>query len=156
MLTHAEALIIVRTLIRQRPWRLKLGVGSFVTIEFGKPEANPSGLVRHGEWHLWLYMCNWKLKRTGKALADSQGDRTSIESVFQNLELGSVKEVRIPRSSVDLQIEFDSGVNLWTTSTSKRDKVEQWMLFTPERKCLSAFGNQSYEYAPIDESRPRK
>ena len=68
-------------------WNAKSGWGSFLTMEFGLPhleirEPSPPKpdwslrtrrsqarrlVVVHGEWHLWIYCCEWKV-HTGKKL----------------------------------------------------------------------------------------
>jgi hypothetical protein len=46
---------------------IKLGYGSFLTIDFGEPiEINiktKKGIEKftRGEWHLWIYMCAWRI-----------------------------------------------------------------------------------------------
>lgn len=125
MLSHAQVLKIVRSLIGLKPWRLKLGIGSFVTIEFGEPEASPHGRVRHGEWHLWFYMCRWKFVERGQALVDSDDERTLTQKTFENLELGYVESVLIPRTSVNLQLKRSTELLIRTTSTSSKQNVLQ-------------------------------
>ena len=47
----------------KRAWGTALGFGSFLTVEFGAPEAapDPGGPV-HGEFHLWVYCTAWRIE----------------------------------------------------------------------------------------------
>ena len=63
-------------------WNVKPGVGGFLTMEFGNPtlpvhaplptaqaEGVPRrGAVVHGEWHLWVYCCEWVVRTDGKRI----------------------------------------------------------------------------------------
>lgn len=42
-----------------KAWGARLGVGSFVTIEFGEEVKEQPSSKTHGEWHLWVYMATW-------------------------------------------------------------------------------------------------
>jgi len=55
------------------PWRVKLGVGSFLTFEFG-PRIRANHHV-HGKWHLWIYLSNWELFHRDRPLVDSDTER---------------------------------------------------------------------------------
>ena len=66
-------------------WNVKPGVGGFLTMEFGNPtlpvhallptaqaEGVPRrGAVVHGEWHLWVYCCEWVVRTDGKEIGHS-------------------------------------------------------------------------------------
>ena len=55
---------------------VKLGHGSFITIDFGENRAieisTKKGIIHRfrGEWHLWTYMCAWRLDKEGKPHID--------------------------------------------------------------------------------------
>src|SRR6202044_1321814 len=72
-------------------WDVKPGHGSFLTLEFGKPhlvvrepiaakKARSAKVRSHlarryvhvcGEWHLWIYGCDWEVRSKGKRIGDS-------------------------------------------------------------------------------------
>ena len=65
----------VASLVEKKPWRVELGVGSFVTLHFGEPrvtsERTPSGETREytfGAWHLWVYCSSWRLAAFTRSL----------------------------------------------------------------------------------------
>lgn len=82
---------LVRRLYGEPCWGVKPGVGSFLTLEFGKPNLQvrepvvatkgASASVRqtlarrqvrvHGEWHLWIYCCHWEVLSGNKRIGDS-------------------------------------------------------------------------------------
>jgi hypothetical protein len=155
MPTRAAALAIIEGVVGQTPWGLKLGHGSFVTIEFGKQQSAESSLTPHGEWHLWLYMCSWRFELEENILAASDDDRPSIEGAFKNIDLDPVIAVELGEPSVDLRVEFSGGVVLRTFSMSSAPNMTQWILFTPNKKCLTAYGDGSYEITPSDAPWPR-
>jgi hypothetical protein len=61
-------------------WGVKSGYGTFLTLEFGEPREHIFGPLKsdsknskvrellakrqvfvHGEWHLWIYCCRWRV-----------------------------------------------------------------------------------------------
>ena len=83
-------------------WQVKQGYGSFLTFEFGEPhlhirEPKPaseqaSAKVRkllarrqvtiHGDWHLWIYLCDWQILSHGQAIANSESDREVVKKAL--------------------------------------------------------------------------
>jgi hypothetical protein len=145
---------VVLKLIDQTPWGIRLGHGSFLTMEFGKPEDSRSGRFAHGEWHLWLYMCSWRIETQKQVLAGSQDHRDAIETALREVQFGSIRSINVAMPSHDLAIEFDSKAKLLVFSTSSTREQEQWMLFAPDGNCLTVFGNGTFEYTPRDQPRP--
>ncbi|NET57600.1 MAG: hypothetical protein F6K47_15995 [Symploca sp. SIO2E6] len=72
---------LIKPIISHKAWGASLGVGSFITLEFGNPL--PSSKERqktHGEWHLWIYCCAWRIEEGNEVLASSEDPRAKIES----------------------------------------------------------------------------
>jgi hypothetical protein len=121
-----------------QPWKAKLGVGSFLTFEFG-PKTRSDGHI-HGKWHLWIYLSNWVLFHGPRRLVDSDTDRKIIASAIRRLE-------DVPLTG----IEFDSGKKkttfFWSDfrlDVSPADYLEDpderdefWMFFMPNNEVLS-------------------
>src|SRR6185437_15308565 len=131
---NAEIAEAVLKLSGKTAWGVRLGHGSFLTLEFGKPVVAQQG-QSHGEWHLWLYMCNWRLETNQGVLAGSNDDRETIERALQETPFGAVEVIRAISRSSDLFIRFQSGVDLLSFSSSSSPDEEQWKLFTPQGKC---------------------
>ena len=75
-------------------WNAKAGYGSFLTMEFGEPHlvireprSRPDSSPRlqrllarrlvtvRGEWHLWIYCCEWQVESGGRVIGDSSSTR---------------------------------------------------------------------------------
>jgi hypothetical protein len=155
MLSEVGVLELIGNLKGQSPWGVQLGVGSFLTMEFGKPEANGSGGLAHGEWHLWFYLCGWRIENENRVITGSEDERSRIETELKNLALGSIEKINLVRPSLDLIIHLSAGTKVLTFSTSSARNGVEWMLFTPDGNCLTVYGDGSYEYTRSDEPRPR-
>ncbi len=93
--SDVDTVKLVGLLKGNTPWGVRLGVGSFLTMEFGRPEANLVGRTAHGEFHLWLYMCSWRIEMGEKIIAGSEDERPAIEAALKNLILGSVEKIEL-------------------------------------------------------------
>lgn len=106
----------IEPLLGQKCWQAKTGHGSFLTLEFGKikiparqpfqqeklDRLPPTPLKRklqarqkellspRGEWHLWIYTCNWKIFHLDRLLAHNENCREIMQnavSQFNKLTL---------------------------------------------------------------------
>jgi hypothetical protein len=135
------------------PWGVRLGQGSFITMEFGKARKKTSaGSIIHGEWHLWLYMCNWRIELPNKILAGSDDSRERIQKVLESATFDKVTDIRVASPSLDLTIQFGSKLKILTFSSS-RNELDQWWLFTRDGNCLAVHGGGKYTYG--SENQPR-
>jgi hypothetical protein len=152
-------------------WGVRPGHGSFLTLEFGKPHleiresvvakqgASAAVLNRlasrtvnvRGEWHLWIYCCDWQVFSAGKRIGDSS---TKLKMRAAADCLSGQKLVRFSQSARNSRSEFgfDLGATLRTRPFDS--KSEQWMLFEPSRKVLVVRADGRYGYQHSD--RPRK
>jgi hypothetical protein len=122
------------------PWRVKLGVGSFLTFEFGQRIKTHGHF--HGQWHLWIYLSNWSLFHRDRRLADSDSDRKVIETAIRRLEEISLTEIEVDSRNRETTFLF----NDFRLVVSPADYVENvderddyWIFFMPENEVL-AFG----------------
>jgi hypothetical protein len=145
-------------------WGVKQGVGSCLTFEFGSPHLeitepksvgmNFSPKVReilarrriyvHGQWHLWIYFCDWAISSKGRRIASSNSRDDTIKkgtSVLDGQKL--VRFSVIPRGNRSV-FEFDLGGTLVTRPCNRRG--EQWLLFCPARKVLTMRADKCYKY----------
>lgn len=139
-----RAQITIAALVGKPAWGVRLGVGSFLTIEFGHPI---SGEFIHGEWHLWLYFCDWIFQQGSFQIATSSDDREY--SQLQNVELGNVIQADITRPDLNIILNFSSGYQITTFADVEYPEDQQWLLYTPFGECLTVYPGEQCKYDPI-------
>jgi hypothetical protein len=128
----------LRPLLRTRPWKARLGVGSFLTFEFGRGIRN-NGHVQ-GEWHLWIYLSNWALLHGDRQLADSNSDRRVISVSIRRLEEAPLSDVLFEPQ--DLKTTFVFGdFRLVVSPADHLDDTDKhdhyWLFFMPNGEVLT-------------------
>ncbi|HEY9639051.1 MAG TPA: hypothetical protein V6C57_01130 [Coleofasciculaceae cyanobacterium] len=146
-----EVLAIFAPLLGEKVWEPKLGHGSFITLEFGK--ALPSKEVRgrtytHGEWHLWIYMCVWRLEKGREVLATSEDSHSKIESAIQCLDGLALSSVELTSPNWETIFRFEQEIVIRTFSAYPNDEEDEayWMLFTPSGNVLSVGSGEKWIY----------
>jgi len=138
----------IASLVGKAPWDVRLGVGSFLTLEFGKRIVRVGERRQHGEWHLWLYMCNWRLQTSSAVLTGSSDNRDAIENSLKAVHWGSITEVTVTEPALDMSLSFDSGLQLMTFSSTSFDE-DQWILYTPDNMALATSGGGHYRHSRV-------
>jgi hypothetical protein len=149
----AEIDRIIKPLLGQRPWEVDLGVGSFITMQFGRL-LPPEGVRKksRGEWYLWVYCCAWRLERGQEVLAASQDPRPTLRLALRPIEGMAVDSITMSPPAGDTVIGFDGGYILRLfTEYSKQN--ESWMLFMPEGKVLVVGPGSSWTFEDSSGSR---
>lgn len=146
-------------------WRVQEGHGSCLTLEFGQPIlttmkprpvtpemsprvrrhlSRPQAFV-HGEWHLWVWDCDWTIHQNRKRLA-SNGSRSSSTIVRAGKELQgqSIVDVVIDATRGRTRFEFDYGGRLETRRRNRGG--EQWLLFDPREHVLTVRADGRYSH----------
>ena len=123
--------------LRQSPWRARVGVGSFLTFDFGRRIRRDGR--QYGQWRLWIYQANWVLMHGGNQLAESDRKRPVIDLAVRRLEgmpLTSV-EVDHERNTTFAFADFLLKVRPanYRDEPGKRD--ESWLFFMPDDKVLT-------------------
>jgi hypothetical protein len=120
------------------PWRVKPGVGSFLTFEFG-PRVKTDGHV-HGRWHLWVYLSNWKLFRGERQLVDSDADRKLIAISTRRLEGESLTNIDFNSRTRETTFFFGD-FRLVVSPADYLDSAEErdhyWIFFMPDNEVLA-------------------
>jgi hypothetical protein len=135
-------------LLGKPAWNVKKGIGSFITMEFGQPIVNEGGHV-HGEWHLWVYDCAWRLETQEKVLAASEDEPTVIENALHLLNGLAIENIALVLPSLESSLSFEQGYALRLFPVNSSD-VEHWMLFTPEGKVLVIGPGMDWSYQDAD------
>lgn len=148
-------------------WNVTKGLGSFLTFEFGKPrleireprkpkpDASPAvkrAMARRrinvrGEWHLWIYCCDWGVFDGDQLIGDCSRTRR-INRAAALLDGQKLMNVEIIPRGCRTVFEFDLGGILETKPYNRTD--EQWMLFDPSGKVLTLRADKKYSYTPSD------
>lgn len=134
----------------KKAWGVEKGVGSFVTLEFGSP-IHESNERTHGEWHLWLYGCAWRLEAGLCTVLAGSGDSSNrIEAAIQLLTGLTLEEIDITSPALDTAITFSEQVTLRLFPISQDTELEHWMLYTPDGNVLVVGPNTSWSYENAD------
>jgi hypothetical protein len=121
-----------------RPWRVKLGVGSFLTFEFGSRIKSHGHL--HGQWHLWIYLSNWALFHGDRQLVDSDADRKLITISSRRLEGKPLTEIDFdPRTQKTTFLFEDFRLVVSPADYLERpdDRDDYWIFFMPDNEVLA-------------------
>ena len=121
-------------------WRVCQGHGSFLTFEFGAPHDNG-----FGEWHLWIFCCEWRITGRGEPLAHSESARDTIHDACVALEGHGLQAVSFAPEEGASCFAFAGELRL---DTAPYDDSEQWMLFCPDGRVFTYHSDGSATWAP--------
>jgi hypothetical protein len=140
-----EVEALFRPLLGQRAWGPKVGWGSFVTIEFGARHLERHHY--HGDWHLWLYQCDWTLNSESHEMANSESRKGKMQAAIGNLNELELISVSFDQQKMATEFAFKDGLRLRCQPYADAEPNEQcWMLFTPDKNAASlAAGGLRYE-----------
>jgi hypothetical protein len=88
----------------------------------------------HGDWHLWIYDCAWRVTHKGKLVGDSPPDRR-IARAAEELNGQCLTEVAVDAEARRCRFSFDLGGSLETIPYDADG--EQWLLFEPSGRVLT-------------------
>ena len=148
-------------------WGVQPGYGTFLTLEFGEPhltvreprDASPdvSPRVRklfarrnvtvRGEWHLWIYCCNWTVLEDGKVIGDSTSNRR-IKRAAEALNGQQLESFTFKQRGCKSTFDFDLGAVLETRPYDRAS--EQWLLYQPSGKVLTLRADKKYSHHAKD------
>jgi|SRR5581483_4349346 len=149
-------------------WQARPGHGTFLTFEFGRPHLDirepvaatkrattrvRARLARrsveiHGDWHLWIYCCEWEVFSRGKRVGDSSRKATARRAV-ETLDGQKLTQFSISPRKVECVFRFDLGGMLRTYPYDKES--EQWLLYEPAHKVLVLRADGRYQHVRSDE-----
>ncbi|MBE9116181.1 hypothetical protein IQ249_09765 [Lusitaniella coriacea LEGE 07157] len=136
----------INPLLGKQAWNVSLGHGSFITLEFGRPclPAESSAKI-HGEWHLWVYCCAWRLEKENRVIAASEDPRSKLEEAVKNLEGLVIQSINLLNPALDTVFIFEQQIVLRLFSIHSQD-YEHWMLFTPDENVLTIGPGTDWSY----------
>lgn len=144
-------------------WGVKRGYGSFLTLEFGRPHLvirepgriadDVSPRVRnafarrlvtvHGDWHLWIYCCDWVVRDADKVIGDSSNARR-MDRAAAFLDGQKLSSVSLRARGARTRFGFDLGGELETVPYDRTS--EQWFLYEPTGKVLALRADRCISY----------
>ena len=146
-------------------WEVRRGHGSFVTLEFGAPRveisdvrALPLPIAREqlqvpgrsayvrGEWHLWIYCCEWSLSWRDREIGNSESPDVPMNRALGVLNGQSLIDVVAGTADGRSSFAFDLDCVLATRPPpdAARDLV-QWMFFRPSGDVLNLYADGRLE-----------
>lgn len=138
-------------------WEVKRGHGSFLTFEFGAPKVeiddvravrttiageqlsvHRRGAYVRGEWHLWIYCCDWSLSWRDRQIAHSESSDEAMNRALPVLNGQSLADVVAGTGNGCSSFAFDLECALAThPSAGAAREQQQWMFFQPSGDVLS-------------------
>jgi hypothetical protein len=144
---------VFQPLIGRKVWGASIGWGSFATLEFGRRRLSHHHY--HGEWHLWLYQCDWQLYSRGRLLADSESKKRLMQLAIDNLNGEALTQVDLDPQKMATEFTFGQDLRLICKAYSDAvDDEECWMLFLPDRQVVSLL--KSGLHRESQESKPER
>ncbi|NVD27313.1 hypothetical protein HUO14_05285 [Parasphingorhabdus flavimaris] len=136
--------VFVAPMLNLPAWGVKKGHGSFLTFEFGEPKLEvvesklADGKFRrnahvHGDWHLWIYCCNWRIFQLDEQIAWSESDDKLIGKATAILNGQKLTSVTVEPQQGSSAFIFDLGGKLETWSYGDDPTDEQWMFYGPAK-----------------------
>ena len=141
-----------------------------LTFEFGKPSlqirepieasTGASAQIRaslarrrvtpRGEWHLWIYCCNWRCTANGVEIARSDSASTDIVTAAAELDGQRLLAVKVEPLVGKSTFTFDLGGSL-ETSPYDDGEDEQWFVYCSSGDVFTYRADGHYSWGPSDE-----
>jgi hypothetical protein len=163
---------VFRPILGKPCWQVKQGYASFVTFEFGEPHlhiqeprkatkqatekvrrnAARRRIFVHGDWHLWIYICDWRFFFKGEEIANHTSSRKVVKKAILELDGQALTSVTIKQSYVSI-FEFDLGGKIEISPNHKDyEKTSQlWFLYEPSGNVFTLRADGKYSRAQEDE-----
>jgi hypothetical protein len=120
----------LKPILGMRPWRARLGWGSFLSFDFGEKVRRDNHLF--GAWRLWIQYCDWQLAKGERIIVDSESARHLMQNAVRNLEKYPLSDVETQPDSDKTVFLFGTDLRLVCTPYSDQDPDEDiWTLFSP-------------------------
>jgi hypothetical protein len=145
----AELLLKMDGWAGHKAWNVSLGVGSYVTMDFG-PEIEITISNKHkftrGKWHLWVQYCAWRIEARNKIVAGSDDPRYKLERAVKYFEGLVLKSVILTPPAPDVSFIFEKELILKLFPFNFTGDYEDWCLYTPDQHVLVLGGKEPWAY----------
>jgi hypothetical protein len=129
----------ISPLLGRRAWNVRRGIGSFVTIEFGRPLPPDDRGSVHGEYHLWIMMAAWRLETADHVIVGSEDQ--GLEQALTRLEGRPLTEVLVRPPAMETRFDF-AGLHLEVFPIYRSDpedgEHDHWLLWLGDGDVLVA------------------
>ncbi len=105
-----------------------------------------------GEWHLWIYCCDWENFQKRQYIADSESEDRLIEQALSYLNGQKPVSIEIDSANNSCSFRFDLGGLLKTTSGDYEPLTDEWLLFDRFGYVLCYRNDACYSYHPSNSS----
>lgn len=137
---------VLAPVVEQRAWGATVGVGSFITVEFGEPLPITKTRQRaHGEWNLWVTYCAWRIEQGQEVLAGSEDPRPTLKLAVQQINGLALLQVAIRAPALEATFTFEKETVLRLFPVSS-EEYEHWKFFTPHGKVLIIGPGTTWSY----------
>ena len=131
----------IAAIVGNKAWNAKIGHGSFITIEFGRPLVSRN-CESHGEWNLWVYMCSWRIEKDGNFLAGSGDSEENMTEAVKQIDGCRLTSFSVSSPFLDSILSFEQGIVLRLFSVysdhDDNESVQHWILYMPDNKVIVA------------------
>ncbi|HNC08144.1 MAG TPA: hypothetical protein PLX14_05525 [Anaerolineales bacterium] len=150
-------------------WQVEQGYGSFLTFEFGQPFLKIHGprqaseqatekvrknaarrqVYVYGDWHLWVYLCDWRILSYGKEMANHSSNRRTIKKATAELNGQSLTQVNIDEALVSV-FDFDLGgrLEIFPNYEDYKTTSDLWLLYEKPGNVFVLRADGQYSYHP--------
>jgi hypothetical protein len=164
---------VFKPIIGKPCWQVQQGYGSFLTFEFGEPRLHIQeprqaskqaseklrkrwarrSIFVHGDWHLWVYICDWRILLNGEELANSSSTRKIIKNALLEIDGQALTSITITKSYVGV-FEFDLGgkLEIIPNYDGYEKDSDLWLLYEPSGYVYTLRADGKYCHAPGDGS----
>ena len=137
---------LLNELIGLNAWGAKIGHGSFLTIDFGMPVKKELIENEIGEWHLWVYLCSWRIEKNDLFVAGCEDSREKMTYAVKQINGSKLLSFTVSSTSLDAVLAFDNGLFLKLFSIYSEEKdSNHWLLYMPNNKVLVAGPGSKWE-----------
>lgn len=146
-------------------WSASNGYGSFITLYFGEPslrirepipvihstspkikkQLSRKRVYLEGQWHIWIYMCSWKLKDKHEVFCTSDSKSKLMNNSLNLIEGQILCDILINEADGSTKFEFDYGSEILTKPYGEGDTEEDnWLIYdrSTELKVFSYNGKE--------------
>jgi hypothetical protein len=136
--------IILRPLIGQLVWKVRLGYGDELKFSAGDHVPYTHPRMKHlfkGEWNFGGRASSWYITST------DENESKNASDLLDALNNTGISDIQLLLPHLNLVITFSNGYTLYTTPDPELDtELAQWELFTPDDMVLEVGFNGTWTY----------